>query len=58
MSAKGAITISQDELARMKMRANLIPSCNFTLIKLIQKKIAMPSSINKVKSALTNGLTT
>lgn len=27
MSSKGAITITQEELAKMKMRANLIPSC-------------------------------
>ena len=26
MSGKGAITITQDELAKMKMRANLIPN--------------------------------
>lgn len=58
MASKGAITITQDELVRMKMRANVIPNCTFCLKQPNTKIIKRNTNINRVKSGLTNGSTT
>lgn len=55
MSSKGAITITQDELTKMKMRANLIPSGNCTAIQAITNRIVPTINIKRVRSALING---
>ena len=58
MTSKGAITISHDDLIRMKMRAKLLPNCIYTLTQLIQKKIKQPSNINKARKEQITGLIT
>ena len=55
MSSKGAITISQDELIRMKVRANLISSCTSFVIQLIFKKIELNLNISRVLKGQING---
>lgn len=55
MSSKGAITITQDDLIKMKMRANIIP--NRITPHISQKKIRTSPSINisRAKSEPTSG---
>ncbi len=55
MSSKGAITITQDELWKIKMRANVLPNGRSHLIQLILKKIEQIISINRAKRGLING---
>ena len=55
MSGKGAITISHDELVKMKMRANVIPN---RMIPVIMQKLRttwQPININRVKNELISG---
>ena len=56
MTSKGAITISHDELIRMKMRANLIPNRITSPIQLINKTILQLFNISKAKNELISGL--
>ncbi len=58
MSGKGAITITQDELIKMKMRANLIPSCTTPFTQLIANRTGQPIYIRKARRGLTSGVTT
>lgn len=55
MTSKGAITISHDDLIRMKMRANLLPNCIYTLTQLTQKKIKQLSNIKKARKEQITG---
>ena len=55
MSSKGAITITHDELIRMKMRANVIPNRNTSSIQLDQKIIYHYININKAKKEQISG---
>jgi hypothetical protein len=48
MSAKGGVTISQDELIRMKMRANLIPNCTIKFIEPMHNRTEQHFFIKKV----------
>lgn len=58
MSSKGAITITQDELIKMKMRANLIPSCSSLIIQPIARRTEQPISIRRARRGRTSGATT
>ena len=55
MTSKGAITISQDELIRMKMRANLIPQGNTLLTQPTLITTKPPSNISSASNAQTSG---
>lgn len=58
MSSKGAITITQDELTKMKMRANLIPTGNLVARQVITNRIVRTIFIKRVRNVRTSGLTT
>lgn len=58
MSSKGAITISQDELIRMKMRANILPNRTPRFIQQIVKITSRATNINKAKRGRIIGPTT
>jgi len=55
---KGAITITSEELAKMKMKANLLPNRIKYITKLIPKTIIQSINYRKAKNVLTNGQTT
>lgn len=57
MASKGAITITQDDLIKMKMRANLIPNRILSSTQPIANKTRQHISIKKARSAQINGLT-
>lgn len=58
MSSKGAITISHEDLIRMKMRANILLNGTTALTQPTQKIIESSISIWKVKNEPINGQTT
>lgn len=58
MASKGGITITQDELIKMKMRANLIPSCTSFLTQLTANKTETHICTRKVRKEQINGLIT
>ncbi len=48
-SKQSAITLSSDEIMRMKMKANLIPNCtNFHLSKIMNRMIVYRTCINNL----------
>jgi ABC-type dipeptide/oligopeptide/nickel transport system ATPase subunit len=55
MASKTEITITHEELIRMKMRANILPNCIATFMQLIMKKIGKSINTNKVKSGPISG---
>ena len=58
MASKGAVTISHEELARMKMKANLIPN-GIASVSQLKMKIICPSiNINRAKKGPISGLIT
>ena len=58
MSMKGTITISGDDLLKMKARANILPNGISSLTQPMQRKIAQVTNCNRVKSAQISGQTT
>lgn len=54
---KGAITITSEELARMKMKANLLPNGKNSTTQPTCKRITLSINCSKAKNALTIGQT-
>ena len=58
MSSKGAITITQEELVRMKMRADLIPTSMATFKQQDHSKVSSTIFTRRAKSGRISGKTT
>jgi hypothetical protein len=52
---KGAITITSEELNRMKMKANLLPNRTSSLSQTILKTIILPINFSRAKDVPING---
>jgi len=58
MASKGGITITQDELMRMKMRANLVPTCIYASTQPTQNRTERHTCSRRVRRGRTSGPTT
>ena len=58
MTSKAGITITQDELIKMKMRANLIPNRMSVSMQRIARRTRPHISINRVRRGRISGLIT
>ena len=52
---KGAITITSEELNRMKMKANLLPNRKYPLSQPIQKTVIQSINFSRAKNVPING---
>lgn len=52
---KGAITITSEELNRMKMKANLLPNRKYPLSQPIQKTVIPSINFSRAKNVPING---
>jgi hypothetical protein len=58
MASKGGITITQDELMRMKMRANLVPTCIYAFTQPTQNRTERHTCSRRVRRGRASGPTT